>query len=680
MPIRFTHFLGLHAALVLLFTTPGGAQTILPKPQVADELIKPVPQLTRDEYYEKLRDALRRNTPRIVFVPGVLGSKIDECRTDGSQCTTIWGTQGTLISLTGDGLSIKSDRMYRTDIVESVLFKNIYGDVLEHIRARAAELISDAREDPPLTVFHYDWRQSNWDNAVGLAKAICGVRAAAPDSPIIIIAHSMGGLMTKVWLKGHSDVACPNGTKPDVKRVVFVATPHLGSPKTIKAILQGYNYLFEETNVLSRPLGRFATNYLLNAFNQAGPSFPSIYELLPIRSSEYCTATKKSLASTAVPAASNDGKPINIFDPETWQKHDFLNRLGGSADSRNVYYAQRIAPLLKRSERLLCELADFDPSKATEVMYVVGREKGANTIGWTSLRLGAADIFEKSTNVEGDGTVPFYSAKNTLINSNSEPLVIDADHLRIISHLEVTRKIDGWYNEAEVSARRELASLGNAEFDTIMLAETAASGSLFPVSLNAREWPNPDNQFAIKINTRALDAMGYSSSDVADFAFWSDSLDRAHLYAISASTTNSPGDKAAWLTDVAKLAYIYSQYDVAIANSELVLGTKTDSQKAIPNFAELEKEATKLAGWSYLQRGDREKFNTVASEFTKKFSVEFSNPASTVDAFDDKRLVPLVKMGKGKFGFPMDYYLPNDHYLAERSPYSSNSGSIYRPN
>lgn len=685
MTVRFTHLPGLITTLIVSFATPGNAQTIAPKPDVAIELIKPIPQLTRDEYYEKLRTARLKNTPRIVFVPGILGSKIDECRADGSQCTTIWGTADALLRKKDADLSIKPDRIYRTDVVEAVLFKTIYGDVLEHIRTRAEELISDTPRDPLLTVFHYDWRQSNWDNAVGLGKAICGVRAAAPDSPIIVIAHSMGGLMTKVWLKEYSDVACPAGAKPNIKRVIFVATPHLGSPKTIKAILQGYDFLFEETNLLSKPLRYFETNYLLKAFNQAGPSFPSIYELLPIRSSEYCTATKKTLSSAAVPAAANDGKPVNMFDPETWQKHDLLNRIGGSADSRNVYYAQRIAPLLSRAERRLCELAYYDPSKATEVVYVVGREKVDKTLGWASLKFGAAGIIEKSTNVEGDGTVPLYSARNILVNPADQPLVVDADHLSIVSSPSLGARIDLWYNDAESSARKELASLGNAAFDTVMLAEAVASGVLFPVSLNARQWPDRGDQLAIDINKRALAAMRYSPSDVAQFASSTlDPLNRAKLYAISASITDVPSQKLAWLTEVAQWAYMSSAYEVAIANSELVIGTKTESQSAIPNFVEFEKQASKLAGWSYLHSGNRAKFNTVASEFAKKYSsTEFSDPTMSYVAGGngDWMLLPWLPKGARIVGGQVgDYYLPPDRYLAERSTYLRSLGPSYGPN
>jgi len=64
-------------------------------------------------------------------VPGILGSKIDECRADGSQCVNIWGTVGAIKRPDVD-LTLRSNRVYRTDVVDSLFFKDIYGGVLEY--------------------------------------------------------------------------------------------------------------------------------------------------------------------------------------------------------------------------------------------------------------------------------------------------------------------------------------------------------------------------------------------------------------------------------------------------------------------------------------------------------------------------------------------------------------------
>lgn len=245
-----------------------------------------------------------------------------------------------------------------------------------------------------MTVFHYDWRESSSKNAKLLKERICDVRAHAATSPIVIIAHSMGGLVTKVWAARHAKEPCANGKEPVVAQIVFVATPHLGSPKAIKAIAQGYNILFDELAGLQSLLGYYERKYTLEAINKAGMSFPSIYELLPIRTSEYCIQQKPNLRRD--PVDGDDDKPINLFDVDTWRRYDPLRRIGAQP-VRRTFYEHHLAPLLRQAEQLLCEIVDFDPAKVAEfVDYLFGREKDDTTYGWFSLRSGAADIIDRS--------------------------------------------------------------------------------------------------------------------------------------------------------------------------------------------------------------------------------------------------------------------------------------------
>jgi hypothetical protein len=127
----------------------------------------------------------------------------------------------------------------------------------------------------------------------------------------------MGGIMAKIWAKRYSQMACVNGKRPEIARIVFVATPHLGSPKSIKAIAEEYNILFDELTGLKRYLGWFERNYVLDAINEAGMSFPSLYELLPIRTSEYCQSTKPGLAVIASPADGEIVKAQNLASPSS---------------------------------------------------------------------------------------------------------------------------------------------------------------------------------------------------------------------------------------------------------------------------------------------------------------------------------------------------------------------------
>ena len=87
-------------------------------------IVKDIPEQTREDFYAKRRDIRRQAAPRVLFVPGILGSKIMECRTDGSQCRDVWGTVGSFVQRDID-LRVKPDRRYRTDVVETVLFNDV---------------------------------------------------------------------------------------------------------------------------------------------------------------------------------------------------------------------------------------------------------------------------------------------------------------------------------------------------------------------------------------------------------------------------------------------------------------------------------------------------------------------------------------------------------------------------
>jgi pimeloyl-ACP methyl ester carboxylesterase len=276
------------------------------------------------------------------MIAGILGSEIDECNADNSGCTSIWGTAEAAVRKDID-LTVKADKVYRTDVVDSLFFVNMYGNVINYIRSKALTVATDRTDDPLLTVFHYDWRLSNDINAKTLAKTICEVRAHAPNSPIVVLSHSMGGLIAKIWAEKYGATACDDGTVPHVREIVFVWTPHLGSPKAIKALADGYNLLFDDLNGLRYYLGWFERNYILTSINQSGFSFASFYELLPIRMSEYCLAKRPFLAEASDPVDGDAGKPVNLFNIEMWKRYDLLKQIEPPA-AREAYYEAKIAP------------------------------------------------------------------------------------------------------------------------------------------------------------------------------------------------------------------------------------------------------------------------------------------------------------------------------------------------
>ncbi|MCA9242490.1 MAG: hypothetical protein KDA32_00940 [Phycisphaerales bacterium] len=132
--------------------------------------------------------------------------------------------------------------------------------------------------------FAYDWRRDNVENAAALKRFIdekhafiqkqyaerFGIQNA--DIKFDIVAHSMGGLVTRYFLR-YGDADLPDGDTPPpitwagaehVRQVIIVGTPNAGSALALKQLVEGTSY--------SPLLPRYDAAIL--------GTMPSIYQLL----------------------------------------------------------------------------------------------------------------------------------------------------------------------------------------------------------------------------------------------------------------------------------------------------------------------------------------------------------------------------------------------------------------
>jgi len=73
--------------------------------------------------------------------------------------------------------------------------------------------------------FPYEWRDSNISTAEKLKEKINEVKSKTGLPAVDIVAHSMGGLVSRYYIEG-------NGYQDDVNQLVTLGTPHKGSPKS----------------------------------------------------------------------------------------------------------------------------------------------------------------------------------------------------------------------------------------------------------------------------------------------------------------------------------------------------------------------------------------------------------------------------------------------------------------
>ncbi len=271
----------------------------------------------------------------VIVIPGILGTRL---RTDGGQ--VVWGAFGggaadpetpagaRLIALPIDPdqpLRSLRDQVRPDGVLDRTRISllglpielNAYVQILATLGAGGYrdELLGEAGAidygEGHYTCFQfdYDWRRDNVENAARLAEFIAekkayvrkrrvaeSGRAADAEIRFDIVAHSMGGLLTRYFLR-YGDADLPDDGLPeltwagaaDVERVVIVGTPNLGSARALLQLVEGAHFSSILPSYDAAILG----------------TMPSIYQLLP-------RARHAALHGS-------DG-PIDLLDSATWRR------------------------------------------------------------------------------------------------------------------------------------------------------------------------------------------------------------------------------------------------------------------------------------------------------------------------------------------------------------------------
>lgn len=114
--------------------------------------------------------------------------------------------------------------------------------------------------------FSYDWRRPQSDIAKDIIPTLEGLATSSVTYKVHIVSHSNGGLVAKAVLKQLKEM----GKEYLVDSVVFIAVPHLGTPKTIASMLYGYDQQIAKGLILNKKTAR-----------QFGYNTPGAYALLP---------------------------------------------------------------------------------------------------------------------------------------------------------------------------------------------------------------------------------------------------------------------------------------------------------------------------------------------------------------------------------------------------------------
>ena len=182
----------------------------------------------------------------IIFIPGVAGTYLDFADANG-QTINIWpitgtSTQGSAyrLLLQGDGATSSSPLESGQSVVANRIFAshglgsskdpfNFYGGFEDYLVTNEGYTLGK-----DLVEFPYDWRLDNQVHLAELDKLVNQVRASTGQSKVILIAHSMGGIIGKAY------VDSIGASKVDT--LITIGTPFFGAVKPYYALVNGYTF------------------------------------------------------------------------------------------------------------------------------------------------------------------------------------------------------------------------------------------------------------------------------------------------------------------------------------------------------------------------------------------------------------------------------------------------------
>ena len=186
---------------------------------------------------------------KVLIIPGIMGSKLGRAKSAGTGSKVIW---------------ISPLRIARGQLMQLALPRGAA------IRPLGVMLFTYAKLKFMLDIagfdarFHaYDWRLSIHDLGRQLATRISG-----ESEPVMLVAHSMGGLVARAALTGLP--------KSCVRRLIVIGTPHGGSYAAVQALCGTYPTV---RKIAMLDMKHSAEELAKRLFR----GFAGLYDLLPVR-------------------------------------------------------------------------------------------------------------------------------------------------------------------------------------------------------------------------------------------------------------------------------------------------------------------------------------------------------------------------------------------------------------
>lgn len=361
--------------------------------------------------------------PPVILVHGAFGGRL--CDNKGEER---WpGNLFRLLFHDYQDLSLQQDKptLSHCGITDKVAGEDYYHQIEQTLQqAGGYQLAEPGQPITDLTqrhyyIFDYDWRQDLQQTAQKLDELVNQIRTdhQLPELKVDIVAHSMGGLITRYWLRYGGEDVLNDNTFPinnighnKARKTILVGTPNFGSVSALQQILQGAD---------------FGVNLIAPEILW---TFPSAFQLLP-----------HPLRGVVL---NQQGKPLerDLFDVDIWQALEwgpFAPSYVAKQASKTSYienWQRTLYKHLERARRFVWSLSIENPAH-TESLIVFGGDCHPTPariliedVGDESLiRLHPSDIKNAQNNLNyevmmiepGDGSV---TKQSLLANVELDPL------------------------------------------------------------------------------------------------------------------------------------------------------------------------------------------------------------------------------------------------------------------
>jgi pimeloyl-ACP methyl ester carboxylesterase len=325
-----------------------------------------------------LTEHLGGDAPTMLFVPGVMGSLLYSHNRGG-----VWWID-VLNRKRIDDLRLSPDGSGDAEPANAVT-PFTTASTYDPFRSMALA------DEPGHEAFPYDWRKSLLRSARPLRDAVLRIHEANGNRPVHLVAHSMGGLLVRTALMEHGDDLWPR-----IGRIVFVGTPHYGSP-AIASYLRSHLSGFDLMALLGRYISR-----------RTFRSLWGVLGLLPAPADVY-------------PGSRNGGGhpcvDFDLYDVNAW---------GIKLDPVGSNHLQRVldaAADLHR--RLYHHHLELDDDQRDRMLMIAGvgqktlfrLETGRRRLGLASAPVKVTTPVPGDVNRDGDGRVPLASAQLELVRT-----------------------------------------------------------------------------------------------------------------------------------------------------------------------------------------------------------------------------------------------------------------------